>query len=109
MASIRWYMDEHVPHAVTAGLLRRGIEVETVQSRGMRGKPDVDQLQVAAHHGFVIFTQDDDFLALAAVEAEHPGIVYAPQGTPIGRIVRGLLLIHEVYTAEEMVNRVEFI
>jgi hypothetical protein len=109
MASIRWYMDEHVPRAVTAGLLRRGIEVETTQSRGMLGATDNDQLQVAAHHVFVIFTQDDDFLVFASRGVEHAGIVYAPQGTSIGDMVRGLLLITEIYTAEEMIGRIEFI
>jgi hypothetical protein len=39
----------------------------------------------------------------------HHGIVYAPQGTPIGRIVRGLMLIHDVLRREEMKDHVEFL
>ena len=56
-----------------------------------------------------VFTQDDDFLALAAVSTAHAGIVYAPQGTLIGQLVRGLMLITEIYAAEEMVGRMEFV
>ena len=109
MARIRWYMDEHVPRSVTMGLMRRGIEVETTQSRGMLGESDTHQLLFATGLDCVMFTQDDDFLVLAAVESDHTGIVYAPQGTPIGVMVRSLVLITEVYTAEEMKGRIEYI
>ena len=46
---------------------------------------------------------------LAASGESHAGIVYAPQGTSIGTIVGGLLLIHNVLSAEELVDRIEYI
>jgi hypothetical protein len=55
----------------------------------------------------VIFTQDRDFLRLAT-GAPHFGIAYAAQGTPIGTIVSGLLLIYNVLSAEEMMGNVEY-
>lgn len=102
-------MDEHVPRAVSEGLRRRGIDVLTTQEAGMLGADDDAQLDYATSRDRVMFTQDEDFLRLAAAEIAHAGIVYAPQGTPIGRMVRGLVLISEVYSAEEMVNRVEYL
>jgi hypothetical protein len=39
----------------------------------------------------------------------HSGIAYAPQQTPIGNIVRGLMLIYQVLEPEDMVNHVEFL
>ena len=39
----------------------------------------------------------------------HRGIVYAPQQTPVGHIIRGLMLIHDVLSPEEMHNHVEFL
>jgi hypothetical protein len=90
------------------GLRRRGVDVTTVIEKGMRGRNDRDQLALALNEGRVIFTQDRDFLRLAASVA-HAGIVYAPQGAPIGAIVSGLLLIYSVLSAEEMVDNVEFI
>ncbi len=48
----------------------------------------------------VIFTQDDDFLRLHAAGIDHAGIVYTPQGTSIGDIIRGLMLIYQVLDKE---------
>jgi Domain of unknown function (DUF5615) len=106
---IRWYMDEHVPRAVAQGLRRRGVDVQTTQEAGMLHAPDNLQLNYATRQGRAVFTQDDDFLALAAVSTAHAGIAYAPQGTSIGQLVRGLMLITEIYDSEEMVGHVEFV
>jgi hypothetical protein len=57
----------------------------------------------------VIFTQDADFLRLHAAGEPHPGIVYAPQHTAVGTIVRSLMLIYEILPPEEMMNHIEFI
>ena len=57
----------------------------------------------------MIFAQDGDFLRLAASGVSHGGVVYAPQGTSIGPIVTGLLLIHSVLSAEDLVDRIEYI
>jgi predicted nuclease of predicted toxin-antitoxin system len=106
---IRYYMDEHVPRAVSEGLRRRGVDVATTQEAGQLGADDDVQLAYATSQGRALFTQDDDFLRLAAGEITHAGIIYAPQGTSIGTMVRGLMLISEVYTDEEMVNHVEYL
>jgi predicted nuclease of predicted toxin-antitoxin system len=106
---IRWYMDEHVPSAVTEGLRRRGIDVVTIQELHETGALDAHHVDLATALGRAIFTQDADYLRIAAAGQPHTGIVYTHQTTPIGDIVRGLLLITEIYTAEEMVNRVEFV
>jgi predicted nuclease of predicted toxin-antitoxin system len=109
VAEIRFYLDEHVPRAVAEALHRRNRAAVTTREVGNAGQSDVAQLAYAVQAGCVIVTQDADFLVLVATGAVHPGIVYAPQGTAIGTLVRGLLLIADVYTAEEMVNRVEYI
>jgi hypothetical protein len=58
----------------------------------------------------VIFTEDDDYLILAATGVEHAGLGHCHQNTrSIGQIIRALELIWEVYKPEEMKNRVEFI
>lgn len=105
---IDFYLDEHVPTAVAAGL-RREVNGLTVQEAGMLGAEDEAHLALATGQGWVIFTQDADFLRLHAAGIEHPGIVYVPQQTPIGTIVRGLMLIYEVLTPDDMRNRVEFL
>ncbi|MEM1116663.1 MAG: DUF5615 family PIN-like protein [Bacteroidota bacterium] len=109
MGVVRFYVDEHVSKAVVEGLRRRGIEVVRLTDVDKLGDPDDDHLDFARREGLVVFTQDADFLRLASAGAEHAGIVYAPQGTSVGDVVRGLLLVAHVLTAEEMVGHVEYL
>ena len=81
----------------------------TVTEAGMRGRNDEAQLAFALNAGRVIFTQDRDFLRLAASGVSHAGIVFTPQGAPIGTIMSSLLLICSVLSAEEMMGGVEYI
>lgn len=109
MSSVRYYLDEHVGSAVVHGLRRRGVDVTTVAEAGMRGRNDESQLAFALQAGRVTFTQDRDFLRLAASGIGHAGVVYAPQGAPLGTIIGGLLLIYNVLSAEEMMDSVEYL
>jgi hypothetical protein len=106
---VRFYTDEHVAKAVVTGLRQRGVDVLTVQRADTLGASDQEHLTRAREEGRVIFTQDDDFLRLHASGVEHAGIVYAPQGTSIGEIISGLMLIYQVLDAEDMRNHVEFL
>jgi predicted nuclease of predicted toxin-antitoxin system len=107
--TIRFHLDEHVAHAVADGLRRLGVDVTTTTDAGLVGASDLQQLAFAVATGRVLFTEDRDFLALAATH-EHPGLAYCAQNTrSIGQIVRGLQLIWEVYEPEEMRNRIEFL
>lgn len=106
---IRFYMDEHVDLDVTKALQRRGMDVLTAQEASQRATDDAILLQTAAASGRVFVSQDKDGLRLASQGEPHTGIVYAPQGTPIGVLIRGLMLIYDVMDADEMVNHIEFI
>jgi predicted nuclease of predicted toxin-antitoxin system len=75
----------------------------------MLGGSDEEHLARAQQEGRVLFTQDDDFLRLHSKGVAHAGIVYARQGTPVGDIIRGLMLVYQVLDAEEMRNHVEFL
>jgi predicted nuclease of predicted toxin-antitoxin system len=108
--TIRFHLDEHISHAVADGLRRLGIDVTTTADASLVGADDADHIAYGLAQGRVIFTEDDDFLILAAAGAEHAGIGYCQQNTrSIGQIIRALELIWEVYEPEEMKNRVEFI
>jgi hypothetical protein len=106
---IAFYMDEHVPRAVTEGLRRRGVDVLTAQEARRLEDDDQDQLAFATAEGRVLFSQDADFLRLHAEGRSHCGIAYAPQQTAIGVMVRGLMLIYDLLTPDEMRNQVEFL
>ena len=70
---------------------------------------DQEHLTLAREEERVVFTQDDDFLRLAAAGFDHAGIVYAVQHTPVGTIVHGLMLIYEILEPKEMQNHIEFL
>ena len=108
--TIRFHLDEQVPHAVADGLRRLGIDETTTTDAGLLGFDDAAHLSYAVAESRVIFTQDDDFLVLAAHGANHAGVAYCHQNTrSIGHIVRILELIWELYEPDEMVKQIEFI
>lgn len=107
--TIKFYVDEHVSRAVVRGLRQRGADVLRVPEAGLIEAPDEAHLARANAEGRVLFSQDDDFLRLHAAGVAHAGIVYAPQGTSIGDIIRGLMLIHHILEAEDMVGQLEFL
>lgn len=107
--TIRFYTDEHVARAVIQGLRQRGIDVLTVPEAGMMGATDEEHLALAHREGRVIFSQDDDFLRLAAAGAPHAGIVYARQHTSVREILRGLRLVYELLAMEDMEGHIEFL
>ena len=106
---VKFYTDEHVSRAVVRGLRSRGIDVVTVVELNLLGASDERHISLAHEQGRVVFTQDADFLRLHTAGHEHSGIVYAPQGTPMGDVIRGLVLIHQILDAEEMVGHIEFL
>jgi predicted nuclease of predicted toxin-antitoxin system len=108
--TIRFHLDEHVSHAVAEGLRRLGANVTTTTDASLLGATDQQQLAYARAEERILFTQDQDCLALAAKGIEHSGIAYCDQNSrSIGQIVQGLKLIWEIYEPNEMVNRLEFI
>jgi hypothetical protein len=106
---IKFYTDEHVAKAVVAGLRRRGVDVFTAPEAGLHPAADEQHLALAIEQRRVVFTQDADFLRMHAAGVYHYGLVYAPQHTPVGQILRGLMLIYEVLSPEDMLNHVEFL
>ncbi len=106
---VKFYTDEHVGRAVVRGLRQRGADVLTVPEAGLLSATDEEHLERARAEGRVIFTQDEDFLCLHAAGVAHAGIAYAPQGTSIGDIIRGLMLIHQLLDAEEMMGHLEYL
>jgi hypothetical protein len=73
-------MDHHVRAAVTNGLRRRGIDVRTAFEDGRADASDEELLTRAMELGRIVFTQDDDFLAIAddwqRVGRHFAGVIY---------------------------------
>ena len=105
------YMDHHVPSAITAGLRKRGVDVLTAEEDGSAMLDDGPLLDRATALGRVLFSQDEDLLAIAHQRLqsgqEFAGVVYAHQlAISIGRAVRDLELIAKALDPGELRNKV---
>ena len=108
--SIRFHLDEHVAHAIAAGLRRYGVDVTVTSEVGLLSADDDVHLAFARDNTRVMMTHDEDFLVLHSQGVPHAGMAYCPPDThPIGYIMHALLLIHGAMEPEEMTNHVEFL
>jgi predicted nuclease of predicted toxin-antitoxin system len=107
---IRFHPDENVNKAIAVALRQKNIDVFTTAEANLIGQSDEIQLEFARSEGRVIVTHDDDFLKIASLNCNHPGIAYCRKDTKtIGDIVNQLVLIHEILTLAEMRGKVEFL
>ena len=112
--SIAFYMDQHVPRAITLGLRLRGVEVLTAYEDGASELEDVKLLDRAGELERVLFTRDDDLLAEATKRQRtglpFRGIVYAHQlRVSIGKCVEDLELIAKAGEPTDLMNQVLFL
>jgi predicted nuclease of predicted toxin-antitoxin system len=107
-------MDVHIPAAIADGLRRNSIDVLTSQEDQTRTADDEDLLKRATSLGRLLFTQDEDFLAIADTwqqSSKHfAGILFAAQiGTSIGQMIADIQLIAEVCSPQEVAERVIYL
>jgi hypothetical protein len=110
---LRLYMDVHVNAAITAGLRRRDIDVLTAPEDGSRQFEDTALLDRATELDRVLFSQDEDFLAIAQARQNSgvpfAGLIYGHQlAATVGKYVLDLELVCKVLEPEDMVNRIEY-
>ena len=102
-------MDVHVPAGVSAGLRRKRIDVRTAQDDAAGLLSDDELLTRATDLCRVLLTQDADFLEITARWQRQGrafnGVLFAPQGTPIGRMIEDAELCLESMTSDEVRSR----
>jgi hypothetical protein len=111
---LRLYMDVHIKAAITAGLRRRGLDVVTAQEDGGTRLEDVALLERATALQRMLFSQDDDLLAIArarqTTEVFFAGLIYGHQlAATMGKYVLDLEMICQVLNPEDMANRIEYL
>ncbi len=112
--AVAFYMDEHVPRAITNGLRHRGVDVLRVQDDGHSQTDDEVILDRAITLGRVMFTRDEDFLAIAharqASGAFFLGVIFSHErGPTVGDCIRDLEIIAAAYELADIENRVEYL
>jgi rRNA-processing protein FCF1 len=112
--SVAFFVDVHVPRAVTVALRLRSIDVLTAQEDGSAEQDDDALLQRATEFGRVLVSQDRDLLREGRrrqlFSRHFSGIVYAhQQRVSIGRLVEDLELIAQATSADEWTGRIEYL
>lgn len=101
--------DEHIPYAVVKGLRSRGVEIYSLDEEDLKGILDEPLLQFCLEQGRILLTNDTDFIELTK-SRKHAGIIYlTEQLTPIGEIIRSVLLILNRHANEEFPNSIFYI
>lgn len=116
MSDVRLYVDEDAgENAVVQGLRARCIDVLTTVEANHCGATDQDQLAFATQQGRSIYTFNvGDFARLHGEHLrqalDHGGIIVLPdQRYSVGEKIRRLARFISEVTAEEMVNRMEYL
>jgi hypothetical protein len=116
MSEVRLYADEDAgENAVVHALQARGVDVLTTIEAHQCGASDRDQLAFAVQQGRAIYTFNvGDFARLHREYllrgVEHTGIIVLPdQRCSVGEKIRRLARFVSSATAEEMLNRMEFL
>ncbi len=112
--TVALYLDHHVPAAVAMGLRSRGVDVLTCADDGAERWEDARILERAGALGRAVFSQDDDFLVLAADwlgrDRSFAGLLYAhPLAITIGQAVRDLEVVAKVLEPDELRDRIVFL
>lgn len=108
MPAAKFLLDEHIDRAVARALRQAGIDARTVAEAGLRQRPDDDLIAFGLSVERVIVMLDRDFLRRHHEGEHHAGIVYCRAGTQtIGQFIEFLTLLHDTYSAEEMMGRLE--
>lgn len=110
--TVAFYMDVHVNTAMTEQLEIRGVDVITAQDDQRAESGDDELLERATELGRAVFSQDLNFLAIAAQwqrdNREVAGVVYAHQlRVGVGKCIEDLELIAKCYEPVDLMNRVE--
>jgi hypothetical protein len=80
------------------------------QEAGKCGYGDPDQLALATANSRVIVTFDSDYPPLHLSGVRHAGIAWAlPTKPAIGDWIQAINILHSVYTADDMLNHVEYL
>jgi hypothetical protein len=106
-------MDVHVHHAITVELRKRGVDVLTAQEDGTAEWLDPDLLNRATMLNRVLFTNDQDFHGIVADYQRRgqpfAGVIFAPQMTPLGRLVKDLEMCALACEPEDYIDSLTYL
>ena len=112
---IKFQADNDLKRAIVNGVKRRqpAIDFQTAEEAQLDGLSDEEVLRLAADEGRILVSHDHRtmpvHLANFIASQESAGVILIEQVLPLREAIDELLLIWEASTAEEWINRLEFI
>ena len=111
---VSFYMDVHVPRAITEQLRLRAVDVVAATEEGTNQLPDDQLLETASTLGRVVFTHDHRFRAMAEQwqrdGRQFAGLAFGPaEGASVGQYVRDLEIVAKASDPHEWRNTVIFL
>lgn len=98
--------DEHVPPAVVNALRSEGVDTATVADALEPGTADADLLAYCVDHGYVLLTNDSDFVGRSG----HRGVLYYDdQGAGPRDLVRAVRTIADLLEYDHLADRTFFV
>ncbi|MEX0783921.1 MAG: DUF5615 family PIN-like protein [Dehalococcoidia bacterium] len=107
MTAPRFFTDENMEVAVAVGAAKRGLTTHSARDLQRLGLSDEDHVAFCLERGFILVTHDLGIRRRHWAGEHHAGILFVPRYTPIGAVIEWLELVAAVYTAEEMIDRLE--
>lgn len=110
---IRFQADVDLNRIIVKAVLRANyrIDFQTAQSANLDGLSDLEVLKIAAGEERVLVTHDyktmPKYFAELIIEQQSKGLVVVPQSLSMRNAVSDLILIWEVTSAEEWLNRIQ--
>ena len=116
MSKPTFYTDADSSHHAVVRLLRSyHVDVQTAHEAGLLSADDDRQIAHVLATGRILVTGDHRLTSrlshLTRQGGHHSGVLFLPaiHRDKVGAIADSIRLVHEVCSAEEMVDRVEFI
>ena len=116
MGIIRFLTDEDFNHRAVRGIKfhHSHIDLLTAQEVGLRTASDSAMLHAAAEVDRIVLSHDERTMGRAARQRidfhlKMPGLFLAPQNTPVGLLIAGIVLTAECSHENEWYNRIEYL
>ncbi|MGB8699212.1 MAG: DUF5615 family PIN-like protein [Thermosynechococcaceae cyanobacterium] len=109
---VRYQADADLNQAIVTGVLRREptIDFQTAFAAGLAGIKDSEVLAIAARQGRVLISHDRKTMpsefATFMIGNQSSGVIIVSRKVPIEVVIEELLLIWEISSAEEWINRI---
>lgn len=112
----RFQADNDLRNSIRTGVLRHepSIDFQSALAARLDGIPDPEVLRLAMIQGRILISHDENsmpghFNDFVRGGSSSPGVLIAPQGAPVGRVIESILLVWIASEADQWVDRIAWL